>query len=63
MLHGDRWSLVVQPGAVHPTSWAFLDGYGAALELSHAVFCFDDDPSPLGMAWTDMIAQVLTLTT
>ncbi|MFI7075040.1 MULTISPECIES: hypothetical protein [Micromonospora] len=65
VLHGDRWSLVVQPNraaADRPaTSWAFLDGYGQAFDMAYLVFCFDDDPSVLGVTWTDMINHVLAL--
>ncbi|WP_406106346.1 hypothetical protein [Micromonospora globbae] len=43
-------------------SWAFLDGYGAAYGLTHVGFLIADDPSPAGVAWTEMLAHVLALT-
>ncbi|TDC58596.1 hypothetical protein E1258_20505 [Micromonospora sp. KC207] len=66
VLHSDRWSLVVRPrgpATDRPAaSWAFLDGYGAVYGLTHVGFLIADDPGPVGVAWTEMLAHVLALT-
>ncbi|MEU9505360.1 hypothetical protein AB0D32_03630 [Micromonospora sp. NPDC048170] len=67
VLHSDRWSLVVRPpvavaGHRPPESCVFLQGYGKYFGMSYAVFCFDDDPSALGMSWTEMINRVVART-
>lgn len=63
LLHGDTWSLVLR----HPrhglpaSTWSFLDGYGDS--GSFLPFCFDDQPSVLGVEWTDMVRDLLARTT
>ncbi|MBM0273962.1 hypothetical protein [Micromonospora tarensis] len=63
VLHGDRWSLVIethQAAARQPTvTYAFIDGSGG-----HCLaLCFDDHPNALGVAWTEMTHHVLAMTT
>jgi hypothetical protein len=69
VLHARTWSLVLRHGRnrYRPTSCAFLDGGGGYSrgrdDLPHLPFCFDDEPSVLGVEWTDMVRAVLAITT
>jgi len=66
VLHAATWSLLVRPAPAGyaPTSWAFVDGrlddaFGGLLPCLG--FTLDGDPSIVGVEWTDMLAEVLTL--
>ncbi|WKU03456.1 hypothetical protein [Micromonospora sp. HUAS LYJ1] len=67
VLHGDRWSLVIEapPTATRrpAASCVFITVLGPAPDVPYVVFRFDDDPSPLGVGWTEMINHVLATAT
>ncbi|MEU1606025.1 hypothetical protein [Micromonospora matsumotoense] len=41
----------------------FITVLGPAPDVPYVVFRFDDDPSPLGVDWTEMINHVLATAT